>query len=111
MGASRILIPGLRTGRRAPERFSPSLLPGGRDRVDEAVVERFARVQVASAPHVLGDLLGDLLGGPARAPGQAPLELPEQLLLLATLRRDLLRGAGEPRRRLGGVEPPLRRGG
>src|SRR2546425_9033272 len=47
----------------------------------------------------------------SRAPGQAPVELPEQLLLLATLRGDLLRGAGEPRRRLGEVEPRVRRGG
>src|SRR5438128_1233240 len=78
-----------------------------RDLVDEAVVERFPRGEVAPAPHILCDLLG----GPAGAPGQAPVEFPQQLLLLTTLRGDLLRGAGEPRLRLGEVEARMRRGG
>ena len=85
----------------------PWRLPGGRDLVDEAVVERLPCVEIAPAPHVLGDLLG----GPAGAPGQAPVEVPKQLLLLAALRGDFLRGADEPRRRLGEVEPRVRGGG
>jgi len=88
-------------------RFAPLGLPGGRDLVDEAVVERLARVEIAPTARVLRDLLG----GPARAPGEASVELPQQLLLLATLRGDLLRGAGKPRRRLGEVEPRVRHGG
>ena len=40
-------------------------LPAGGDLVDEAVVERFPRVEIAAPPHVLGNLLGDLLGAPA----------------------------------------------
>src|SRR2546422_10279497 len=88
-------------------RFAPLGLPGGRDLVDEAVVERLARVEIAPTARVLRDLLG----GPARAPGEASVELPQQLLLLATLRGDLLRGAGKPRRRLGAVEPRGRQGG
>src|SRR2546422_2308406 len=88
-------------------RFSPSGLPGGRDLVDKAVVERLARVEIAPTPRVFRDLLG----GPARAPGEATEEPPQQLLLLATLRGDLLRGAGKPRRRLGEVEPRVPHGG
>jgi hypothetical protein len=37
----------------------------------------------------------------ARAPGEPPAEPPQQVLLLATLRDDLLRGAGrQPDRKL-----------
>src|SRR5206468_1504816 len=43
--------------------------------------------------------------------GQAPVEPPQELLLLTTLRGDLLRGAGEPRLWLGEVEARMRRGG
>src|SRR5262245_60935458 len=92
---------------RAPKRFSPSQLPGGRDLVDEAVVERLARVEIAPTPRVFRDLLG----GPARAPGKAPVEPPQQLLLLATLRGNFLRGASKPRRRLREVKPRVRCGG
>src|SRR6266851_9705184 len=88
-------------------RMRLSRLATWRDLVDEAIVERLSRVEITSAPHVLGNLLGGLAG----APGQASVELPEELLLLAALRGDLLRGAGEPRRRLGKVEPRMRRGG
>src|SRR5262245_18996802 len=79
-------------------------LPGGPDLVDQAVVARLARVEIAPMPRVLRDLLG----GPARAPGEAPIELPQQLLLPATVRSELLRGAGKPRRRLSEVEPRVR---
>src|SRR5207245_4905227 len=89
------------------ERFSPSGLPGGRDLVDKAVVERLARVEITPTPRVFRDLLG----GPARAPVEATEEPPQQLLLLATLRGELLRGAGKPRRRLGEVEPRVPHGG
>src|SRR5262252_9099964 len=82
------------------KRFSPAQLSGGRDLVDEAVVERLARVEIAPTPRVLRDLLG----GPARAPGEAPVELPQQLLQSATVRSDLLWSAGKPRCRLGEVE-------
>src|SRR2546428_6114606 len=88
-------------------RFAPLGLPGGRDLVDKAVVERLARVEITPTPRVFRDLLG----GPAGGPGEATEEPPQQLLLLATLRGDLLRGAGKPRRRLGEVNRGVRHGG
>ena len=70
------------------------LSSGGGDLVDEPVVERFPGVKVAPAPHVLGDLLGRA----ARDLGEASVEPPEQLLLLATVRGDLVWRPGELRR-------------
>jgi hypothetical protein len=67
---------------------------GGGDLVDEPVVERFPGVKVAPAAHVLGDLLGRA----ARDLGEASVEPPEQLLLLATVRGDLVWRPGELRR-------------
>jgi hypothetical protein len=80
------------------------VLPAARDLVDEAVVERFPRVEVTSAPHVLGNLLG----GPASASRQLSIEFPQEILLLSALGGDRLRGTGEPRSRLGKVEPCMR---
>src|SRR4029453_12911607 len=74
------------------------------DFVDEPVVERFPGVEMTAAPHVLGDLLG----GPAGELGEAGVEPPEQLLLLTTVRGDLVRRPREVCRRL---EEPKPRGG
>jgi hypothetical protein len=65
------------------------------DLVEEAIVEGLVRVEVASAPHVLGDFLS----GPARAPGQTRVKSPEEILLLPVPRGNLVRRPGEARRR------------
>src|SRR6266852_7158117 len=79
---------------------------GGADLVDEPVVERFPGVEVEPAPHVLGDLLGR----PARKLGEASVEPPEQVLLLATVRGDLVWRPGELPRRLEEPKPGVRGG-
>src|SRR4029453_12464292 len=61
---------------------------------------------MTAAPHVLGDLLG----GPDGELGEAGVELPEQLLLLATVRGDLVRRPREVCRRLEEPEPRVRGG-
>src|SRR5690242_10624820 len=76
------------------------------DLIDEAVGERFRGVEVTPAPHVLGDLLGR----PTREVGEAGMEPPAQLLLLATVRRDLVWRPGELRRRLEQSETSVRGG-
>ena len=93
-------------GRVREMRASGRLLRSG-DRVDEAIVDRFGRVEIAPAPHVLGDLLG----GAAVALGQTTVEFPEPLLLVAVLRGDRFRGAGESDCGLGEVESRVRRSG
>src|SRR5215510_10337631 len=76
------------------------------DFVDEPVVERFPGVEMAAAPHVLGDLLG----GPPRELGEAGVDPPEQLLLLPTVRGDLVRRPREVCRRLEETKPGVRGG-